>query len=169
MLFGSTHRQGQKSVPTRSQLPAARPYQSAAPPSASHFLLPSYPPTSTPLACQCGLPWLTDNKRQKKSSYPPPPSTPFFFSLRWNESLPCQGLGCWTVARRYPAIYCPAFTPDEEEEPGKEPAHKLSVTNKSFQQPRRKNARTQTHTSWPAFTDPTGPRARSPLIPQLMF
>lgn len=86
------------------------PHTSAhAAPHLSLFYLPSW-------AYQCGLPWLTDNRRHKNpltptcpSQTPPSAKTlqPLFLSLRWNESLPCQGLAGWSTARRYPAIYCP--------------------------------------------------------------
>lgn len=72
------------------------------PPHPTSFPTPSLPSS----ACQCGLSWLTDNKRHKNPLIP-------LLSLLWNESLPCQGLGCWNAARRYPAIYCPVSTPEE--------------------------------------------------------
>lgn len=116
MLLGLKHKEGHKSVPKKSQIPAAEPlshFQCLLPPSPPSLTCsPPPPPTSSPppslpsLACQCGLPWLTDNKRHKNPLIPPS------FSLRWNESLPCQGLGRWTTARRYPAIYCP-FPPQK--------------------------------------------------------
>lgn len=115
MLLGLKHKEGHKSVPKKSQIPAAEPlshFQCLLPPSPPSLTCsPPPPPTSSPppslpsLACQCGLPWLTDNKRHKNPLIPPPPflsAEMSHFLARASVAGPLPGDTLLFIARFHP-------------------------------------------------------------------